>query len=57
MAKGASKKIIRILVTDDHALFREGLRRILELEEDIEIIGEANDGPEAFELFTRKAHL
>jgi len=53
MDEVASKKTIRILVADDHALFREGLRRILELEEDIKIIGEANDGTEAFELANR----
>ncbi len=33
--------IINVLLVDDHALMREGLRRLLELEEDIQIIGEA----------------
>ncbi len=41
---------IRILIADDHTLFREGLRRILEREEDMEIVGEANDGTEALWL-------
>ncbi|MBE3596908.1 MAG: response regulator transcription factor [Hydrogenibacillus sp.] len=41
---------IRIVIADDHALFREGLKRILELEEDIEVIGEAGDGEEALRL-------
>jgi len=50
MQKIESKKPIRVLTADDHALFREGLRKILELEEDIEIVGEANDGPEALRL-------
>jgi len=53
MDKVDLKKTIRILIADDHALFREGLRRILELEEDIEIVGEASDGTEAFELANR----
>ena len=53
MDKVDLKKTIGILVADDHALFREGLRRILQLEEDIEIVGEANDGTEAFELANR----
>jgi len=44
------KKAIRILVADDHVLFREGLRKILELEEDIKILGEANDGAETLQL-------
>jgi DNA-binding NarL/FixJ family response regulator len=47
MGKIKSKKRIRIVVADDHALFREGLRKVLELEEDIEIVGEAKDGEEA----------
>ncbi|MFB0528046.1 MAG: response regulator [bacterium] len=52
MDKVNSKKSIRILVADDHALFREGLRKILQLEEDIEIVGEAKDGAEALELMS-----
>ena len=43
-------KKIRIVVADDHRLFREGLRRLLELESDLEIVGEAKDGAEAVEL-------
>ena len=50
MSKIDLKKTIKILIADDHALFREGLRRILELEEDIEIPGEAKDGAEALQL-------
>ncbi len=34
---------IRILVVDDHQVVREGLRRMLELEADIEVVGEAGD--------------
>jgi len=37
----------RILVVDDHAIMREGIRLLLGLQEDIEIIGEASDGFEA----------
>ena len=39
--------IIRVLLADDHQVVREGLRSILELEQDIEIIGEAATGDEA----------
>ena len=53
MGKVNLKKIIRILIADDHALFREGLRKILELEEDIKIVGEANDGAGTFQLVSR----
>jgi two-component system, NarL family, response regulator LiaR len=38
---------IRILVVDDHAVVREGLRSFLELQEDFEVVGEAADGEEA----------
>lgn len=41
---------IRILIADDHALVREGTRRILEAEPDIEVVGEAADGAEAIAL-------
>ena len=40
---------IRVLVVDDHALFRRGLQMVLEQEEDIEVVGEAGDGAEALE--------
>lgn len=38
---------IKLLVADDHALVREGLRAVLEAEHDIEVMGEAADGLEA----------
>ena len=38
---------IRILIADDHSLFRQGIKRVLSFEEDLEIIGEAEDGQEA----------
>lgn len=39
--------MIRVLVADDHRLVRSGFRVILDLEDDIEIVGEAADGVEA----------
>ncbi|MGB9378622.1 MAG: response regulator transcription factor [Mycobacteriales bacterium] len=38
---------IRVLVVDDHALFRRGLEMVLEQEPDIEVVGEAADGGQA----------
>ena len=38
---------IEVLITDDHPVVRQGLRALLELEEDIEVVGEAKDGVEA----------
>ena len=41
---------IKILLADDHAVLREGMRNLLEREKDLEVIGEANDGEEAVKL-------
>jgi DNA-binding NarL/FixJ family response regulator len=43
-------KKIRILIADDHPIFRDGLRKLLSLEEDFQVIGEAEDGKEAVEM-------
>ena len=40
---------IRVLVVDDHALFRRGLEMVLGSEPDIEVVGEAEDGADALE--------
>jgi NarL family two-component system response regulator LiaR len=39
--------VIRVLIADDHAVVRQGLRTFLELQEEIEVVGEAADGEEA----------
>ena len=39
--------MIRVLVVDDHAVVRQGLRTFLELQDDIEVVGEAADGEQA----------
>ena len=41
---------IRILIADDHAILREGMRNLLEQEKDFEVVGEAGDGEEAVRL-------
>ena len=41
---------IRILIVDDHAVLREGMRHFLEQEKDLEVVGEAGDGEEAVRL-------
>ncbi len=40
--------MIRVLLADDHAMFRLGIRRILSTEEGIEVVGEVGDGLEVF---------
>ncbi|MEA2155455.1 MAG: hypothetical protein QOE11_1595 [Solirubrobacteraceae bacterium] len=41
--------MIRVLIADDHAVVRQGLRTFLELHDDIEVVGEAPDGERALE--------
>jgi DNA-binding NarL/FixJ family response regulator len=41
---------VRILIADDHPIFRDGLRRLLEAEPDLQVLGEAADGAEAVKL-------
>jgi DNA-binding NarL/FixJ family response regulator len=44
-----SRETLRVLIADDHALFRRGLEMVLEKEPDIEVVGEATDGMQAVE--------
>ena len=41
-------KQVRVMLADDHALFREGLAGIIHAQPDMQVVGEANDGLEAF---------
>ena len=45
--------MIRVLIADDEAIVRDGLRAIVELEPDMEVVAEAADGAEAVELATK----
>ena len=42
--------MIKLLLEDDQAIFRQGLSSLLSLEEDLEVVGEANHGREAIAL-------
>ncbi len=44
---------IRVILADDHALVREGTRRLLEVESDVEVVAEAASGEEAVEAVQR----
>ena len=44
------KQSIRILIADDHAVVRRGLRSILQIEKDFQIVGEASNGTEAVKM-------
>ncbi|MDI3269318.1 MAG: response regulator transcription factor [Bacillota bacterium] len=45
---------LRVAIADDHPVFRQGLRKVLELGGDVEIVGEARDGEEALSLSRRE---
>ncbi|HXH49949.1 MAG TPA: response regulator transcription factor [Terriglobia bacterium] len=47
---GDTSQSVRILIADDHPIFRDGLRKLLEAEKDFKVIGEASDGGEAIEM-------
>jgi two-component system nitrate/nitrite response regulator NarL len=48
-----AKPAIRILVADDHAIFRDGLRRLLEVADDVQIVGEASNGAECVKMLPK----
>ena len=50
MGDEGGENSVRLLIADDHALVRQGLRGLLEREPDIEVVGEAHTGREAVEL-------
>jgi len=47
--KEKSRATVRILIADDHPIVRDGLKKLLLLEDDFEIVGEAADGREVLE--------
>jgi DNA-binding NarL/FixJ family response regulator len=49
-AASASPDVIRVVICDDHALFRRGLRTVLEAEADLAVVGEAEDGEESIRV-------
>lgn len=49
MNEETPKRKIRIVLADDHPIVRDGLKKMLSLESDLEVVGEANDGREALE--------
>lgn len=47
---GGQTQMLRVVIADDHDLFREGLRQLLETVDDIEVVGEASTGHQAIKL-------
>jgi CheY-like chemotaxis protein len=50
---GARPAKIRVLIVDDHAVVRQGLRMFIDLQDDMEVVGEGTNGVEAVELAAR----
>jgi len=50
MQVGSAKATVRIVIADDHQLFREGVKRILNMEEDLDVVGECGNGIQVLEL-------
>ncbi|HEY7400807.1 MAG TPA: response regulator transcription factor [Actinomycetota bacterium] len=48
-SEGGTGEKLRVMVVDDHALFRRGLEMVLQQEPDLDLVGEASDGAEAVE--------
>jgi two-component system invasion response regulator UvrY len=47
--------MIRMIICDDHPIFREGVKKIIEQAKDIEVVDEASNGPELMEKLKKKA--
>src|SRR5687767_1360567 len=50
MPNDSMTKNITVLLAEDHAIVREGFRKLLEAEEDFDVVGEANNGRAAVEM-------
>jgi DNA-binding NarL/FixJ family response regulator len=55
MSRGQSDRPITLLVVDDHPMLREGVAAVVQLQDDMVIVGEAQNGAEAIQQF-RKLH-
>ena len=47
----------KVVIVDDHSMVREGLKQLLELEGEVQVIGEAGDGIECLKLLERNCFL
>jgi two-component system nitrate/nitrite response regulator NarL len=53
----APDRVIKVLLVDDHAMFREGLARMLATEQDLEVIGEVSSAAEALSLLNSQTDV
>lgn len=54
MSEPSQDNTIKIILADDHALVRDGIRALLEEESDLEVVGEVSNGLEALEMVNEK---
>src|SRR2546423_3398300 len=52
--KGQGVTTIKVVIADDHSLVRQGLRRYLDMAEDIDVVGEASNGEEALAMVEKE---
>src|SRR5579862_1316478 len=57
MMSAAADRVINVLLVDDHAMFREGLARMLATEQDLEVVGEVSSISEALTLLNTKTDV
>jgi two-component system nitrate/nitrite response regulator NarL len=57
MMSAAADRVINVLLVDDHAMFREGLARMLATEQDLEVIGEVSSVTEALSLLNARTDV
>ncbi len=50
----SDQNFIRIAIADDHPIFRDGLRKLLALEEDFKVVAEAKDGKEVLDILQKE---
>lgn len=53
MMDGSARQAIRVVLVDDHAVVREGMRAFLAMHDDVEVVGDAADGDTLLELLNR----
>lgn len=57
MKNAAADRVINVLLVDDHAMFREGLARMLAAEQDLEVVAESSSVPEALSLLNAQTDV
>jgi len=46
-------EVIKVMLVDDHAVVRAGLKRLIENQKEIEVVAEAEDGEQAYQMYSK----